>query len=70
MVLVVGQALINLGPAQVGKADRHLLNVRTEEEVGNDIMDTDPRALDASMTTADTRLGDDVSVGCCDPELS
>jgi hypothetical protein len=33
-------------------------------------MDADPRALDASMTTADTRLGDDVFVGCCDHVLS
>ena len=70
MVLVVGQALINLGPAQVGKADRNFLDIRTEKKVGNDIMDADPRALDASMTTADTLLGDDVSVGCCDHVLS
>ena len=61
---VVGQTLINLGPAQIGKTRLYLLEVGTEQEVGNDVMDADPRALDASMTAANTRLGDDVSVSC------
>ena len=52
MVLVVGQALINLGPAQIGKTRLYLLEVGTEQEVGNDVMDADPRVLDASMTAA------------------
>lgn len=70
MVLVVGQTLINLGPAQIGKTRLYLLEVGTEQEVGNDVMDADPRALDTSMTAANTRLGDDVSLICGDHRVS
>ncbi len=33
-------------------------------------MDADPRALNARMTAANTRLGDDVSVSCGDHGFS
>jgi hypothetical protein len=62
MVLIVGEALVDLARVRSGKAARIVLDVITEQVISDDVVDTNACILDPGIAAADAGCADDVSV--------
>ena len=65
MILVVSEALEDLGAAQIRKRGANAVNIPTKKKVGNDIVHTDSCAFDPRVSTADSFGLHDVAIVRC-----
>ena len=62
VIFVIRQALVHLGAGQVGKAAAGFLQRASQQVISNDIMHANAGSLNAGMSAAHPRRGDDISV--------